>query len=287
MPHPSERTVNGRTHNYHAEASILTGKLHLPLANEIKPQSHAKLAQEGGYLSERSKDYHLEGVIAYDKAYTQVAGNRSDKPDQGWTTLTTTVIEGLNVLEIVTADRIVGQVITEHPLEGYVPTVSFLGSRFENLRIAGFPVEVDMDLGLLGPRPLDDTAYSVKSDLVARVSKVLGGLRERAELPAKLRERYNQLSSTVGIAHEEVECSLVTRAAGAYPGASMAHVISIPDFGTIELGKVRICHEDFKKEASVPKKTTVHLTMINFHFGCFVSGSSSLCVSSGNGSTVP
>ncbi len=58
-------------------------------------------------------------------AYTQVAGNRSTKSGQGWTTLTTSVIEGLNVLDVVTADRVVGQTITEHPLEGYVPSDQF------------------------------------------------------------------------------------------------------------------------------------------------------------------
>ena len=59
---------------------------------------------------------------------------------------------------MVTADRVVGQTITEHPLVGYVPSISFLGTRFENLRIAGYPVEVEFDHGIFGPKPIDDAA---------------------------------------------------------------------------------------------------------------------------------
>jgi len=66
--------------------------------------------------------------------------------------LTSSVIEGLNILDVITADRIVGQTITNHPLVGYVPSISFLGTRFENLRIAGNPVELDLNHDIFGPR---------------------------------------------------------------------------------------------------------------------------------------
>src|SRR5215469_11907277 len=104
--------VNGRTHNYHAEATILSGHLQLPLVQKIEPQAHSQLKVEGGYLSERAKEFRIESVLSFRSGYTHVAGNRSLKPDEGWTTLTTTVIEGLNVLDVVTADRVVGQIIT-------------------------------------------------------------------------------------------------------------------------------------------------------------------------------
>ena len=161
--------VNGRKHHHHAEAVVLSGNLQLPLVQEIKPQAHVKLHEEGGYLSERSENYRLEGVISVRSAYTHVAGNRSTKPGQGWTTLTTTVVEGLNVMEILTADRIVGQTITEHPLVGYVPSVNFLGTRFENLRVAGHPVKLDLDLNILGAKPADDGSYALDSGVLSRV----------------------------------------------------------------------------------------------------------------------
>lgn len=287
MSYVNEQTVNGRTHHYDAEAKILSGHLRLPLVAEIKPQAFARLGDEGGYLSQRAEGYRLESVISFQSGYTQVAGNRSTKPEQGWTTLTTTAVEGLNVLDVVTADRIVGQIITEHPLEGYVPTVSFLGTRFENLRIAGHPVALDLDFKVLGSKPANDAAYTQDSGLTSRVSSMLSRIREREGLPATLRDRYNQLASTLGSPQEEVECSLVKAATGDYPGASPGHVITIPDFGTVVLGKVTIKHEDFKPGSGVPRKTTVRLKMIEFHFGCAIDGGADTGDGSSNGTTEP
>lgn len=278
--------TNGRTHAYHAEAKVIHGHLRLPLTHEIKPQAYATLHEEGGYLAERLEDYRLESVISIRSARTHVAGNRDTKPGHGWTTLTTTVVEGLNIMEVLTADRIVGQIITQHPLVGYVPTISFLGTRFENLRIAGFPVELEMDLDILGAKPESDAPYSAERGVIDRVSRQYSRIRDHRDLPAELHERYNRLSSTLGNS-EVVECSLVNRAAGAYPGHSFGHVISIPDFGKISLGKVTVVHEDFKAGTGIPEKTTVHLTMIDLDFGCVISGIGGVGSGSSNGSSLP
>jgi len=279
--------LNGRTHHYHAEATILSGHLRLPLEHHIKPQVHTHLPKEGGYFSHRAENFMLESVISFGSAYSHVAGNINPKPNGGWVTLATTVIEGLNVLEVVTADRIVGQTITEHPREGYVPTISFLGTRFENLRIAGLPVDLDLNANFLGPKPANDAAYTHDAGLIGRISTQLGRVGEHPDLPAELHQRYNRLSASLGSQPEEVECSLVNRATGNYPGHSSGHVITIPDFGTMVLGKVTIKHEDFKPETGAPKKTTVQLTMIDFHFGCPIEGSGGTGTGSSNGTTEP
>ena len=74
-------------------------------------------------------------------------------------------------MEVLTADRVVGQTITEHPLAGYVPTISFLGTRFENLRIAGYPVELEFDHDIFGPKPLDDAPYTQDAGFISRVAR--------------------------------------------------------------------------------------------------------------------
>jgi hypothetical protein len=278
--------TNGRTHNYHAEASVLEGHLELPLAQEIKPQAYAKLSEQGGYISQRAENYRLEAAISFRSAYTQVAGNRDVKPGHGWATLTTTVIEGLNVLDVLTADRVVGQISTEHPLVGYVPTISFLGTRFENLRIAGHPVDLDLDLGIVGAKPENDVAYTTDAALLGRVSSQYNGIIQQKDLPPELHERYNRLSSTLG-SREAVECSLVNRATGGYPGSSFGHVITIPNFGKITLAKLTLMHEDFKPETGVPEKTTVHLTMIDLKLGCAIKGDAGVGAGSSNGGTRP
>lgn len=278
--------TNGRTHSYHAEATVLEGHLDLPLVQQIKPQGYAKLAEHGGYLAQRAEDYRLEAVASFRAAHTQVAGNRDPKPGHGWATLTTTVVEGLNVLDVLTADRVVGQIITEHPLAGYVPIISFLGTRFENLRIAGQPVELHLDHDILGAKPADDGAYTTDAGVQQRVAAQLKTISAAAELPAELGERYNRLASHGG-APEAVECSLVNRAAGSYPGRSFGHEIVVPHFGRITLAKVNLHHQDFDTATGVPRTTTVKLTMLDLKLGCAISGGMGIGVGSTNGSSRP
>jgi hypothetical protein len=286
--------TNGRSHTYHAEASVLEGHLELPLEQQIKPQAYAKLNPEGGYLSQHAKDYKLEGVISFRSAYTQVAGNLDVKPRRGWTTLVTSVVEGLNILDVLTADRVVGQIATEHPLVGYVPSISFLGTRFDNLRIAGHPVKLEVDPNILGARPLDDTSYTTNAGVIDRVSTQYKRMSEQHPLPDDLQQQYNQLASTLGKSGA-VECSLVNQcslshpAAPGQPGLCFGHVIKVPGFGTITLAKLRLIYEEAKEEGQpdVIKKTTTHLTMIDLKLGCAVAGCGSAAVLSTNGHTHP
>ena len=278
--------VKERTHTFNAEAIVLQGNLQLPLAQKIEPQAHSKLAETGGYLTQRSDGYRLESVVSFRSAYSHVAGNRSLKSGEGWHTLTTTVVEGLNVLDVLTADRVVGQMITEHPLVGYVPSISFLGTRFENLRIAGQPVELNLDQEIFGSRPADDAPYTRDQGLLDRVSSQYERIRKHQDLPAELQERYNRLSSTLG-ASEAVECSLVNQADGGYPGKSFGHVITIPGFGTITLGKLTVKHEDPHEQTKVYKKTTVTLTMVDLKLGCIIEGDIPVGTGSTNGSSQP
>jgi hypothetical protein len=268
------------THLYHAEASALKGTLILPISQEIEPQVHAKLPEVGGYLTQRADLYRLESIISYRSAYTHVSGALSDKPDGGHTTLTTTVVEGLNVLEVVTADRIVGQMITDHPREGYIPSISFLGTRIENLRIAGEQIELQFDHDIFGQKPVDDLPYTADADFVSRVNRQYQRILKNKNLPTAVQDRYNRLSSTLRKS-EEVECSLIDQVAGFVPGTIAGNVITIPGFGTITLAKLTVKHEDPHEQTKIPKKTTFHLTMIDFKLGCAVHGH----LGSGDGST--
>ena len=275
-----------RTHTFNAVARVLEGDLRLPLAQKIPTQAHALLDAEGGYRAQHTTGYRLEGILSFSAGHSQVAGNRSTKPGQGWSTLTTTVIKDLNILEVLTADHVVGQIITAHPLVGYVPSISFLGTHFENLRIAGHRVELDLDLNILGEKPANDAPYAKDPGVASRVSSQYDRIREHQDLPAELLERYNRLSSTFG-GSEAVECSLVNQAAGRYPGKSFGHVITIPGFGAITLAKLTVTHEDYHPETGVPKKTTVNLTMVDLKLGCVIDGTVALGFSGPNGNTYP
>jgi hypothetical protein len=274
--------VKERTHKYDAETMVLSGHLVLPVAQKIEPQAHTKLPENGGYFSQRQDLFRLESVVTFRSAYSHTAGIKSNKPGAGWNTLTTTVVEGLNVMEVLTADRVVGQTITEHPLEGHMPSISFLGTRFENLRIAGYPVKIEWDFDIFGPRPINDLSYAKDAGVVSRVGRQYNRILKNKNLPDALQERYNQLSSTLGAA-EEVECSLVNRVAGLFPGSSFGNVITVPGFGTITLAKLTVKHEDPHEKTKVHKKTTFTLTMIDLKLGCAIEGGVGIGGGSSNG----
>ena len=280
-----------REHIYHAEATALSGPLTLPLHLPIPPQAQLRLREEGGYLSQHSDSFRAEQVISYQTAHTQVAGNLEDKPCRGWSTLTTSVVEGITVLDVLTCDKVVMQMATNHPPEGYVPTVSFLGSRFENLRISGHPVRLDLDPDLLGAKPANDQPYTSDAAFIERVKSQRNQILSAKGLPAEIAQRYNQgplvSQKTESGLQESVECSLVNHAEGGYPGQSFGHVIDVPNFGKIYLGVLRVEQSDYKEGTQIPKKTTLRLTMIECKFGCAIAGSASMAVGITNGTSHP
>ena len=278
-----------RKHRYHAEAGAIHGALALPVSLQIEPQAHAKVDPTGGYESQHGKPFRIEGIVSYTTAHTQVAGHTDDKPASGFKTLATAVVEDLNILNIVTADRVVAQVSTEHPLDdqdGHVPDVTFLGSQFFNLRIAGFPVEVELDLNLVNPEEHSGKIAFTKNDaFLKRLADRFDVFRRDGDgIPEDLRRRYQTGPVTVGDT-ESTEYSLVTAVKGVFPGRNFGHVLDIPNFGRVYLGVVRIEHSDY--EGNIPKTTLIELTMIDVRMGCIASGSIACANTKSNGGTVP
>jgi hypothetical protein len=279
-----------REHIYHAESTALSGHIKLPVEQVITPHAFIKVAEDGGYLAQQASEYRLETVISYGRAHTQVTGHKEIKPGRGWNTLSTCVVENVNILNVITADRVVAQIHTEHPLKGYVPRISFLGTHFYNLRIAGHPVEVDLDLNLIGGKPENDAAYTKDAGFVDRICRQHARLREHPNPIAEILERYNRVPESFENQngdHQTVECSLVHNISGSFPGRSCGHVIHLPDFGTIYLATVRIEHEDPHPETKIPQKTTVYLDMIHAEMGCIATGTASVASTRTNGSSKP
>jgi len=281
------------THSFHAEAHALSGELKLPLASKISPQAFVKLSEKGGYLSERSSGFRLETIVNFDRAYTQVSGHEEIKRGHGWNTLVTSAVEGLNVLEVVTADRVVSQIATEHPRDGYTPYIYLLGTRFENLRICGHKIDIDLDLNIFGDKPEEDAPYTMSPHFVDRVSQQHARIREGhsglGERFASLLERYNRVPESFASSsgNEEVaECSLVNKIEGGFPGHSHGHVIHVPHFGTIYLATLKLTHSGRRPETRIYDKTLLELTMIDIQMGCAATGNTSVATAKTNGTTV-
>ena len=269
------------THNYHAEATALRGNIIQPLKGKINPQAYNKLhGREGSYRSQRSDGFRFEHILAYESAYTHVAGSYSERVGNvdnfnkapGWNTVSTSVIEGLNIMEILTADRIVSQVSTVHRRDGHRPTVSFLGTRFENVRIAGLEVEINLNTQLFGENPLSTYDYPQGHALYESV-------RECPNLKADFAGRYpeeqgegeksRQASSNIGTVHASLVTSVQVK--GKFPGTTHGSMINLTNFGQIYFAPFMLTQSNLDGQNG-PKETLLELKMLAIRMGCIADG---------------
>jgi hypothetical protein len=309
--------VRERFHVYHADAQVFGGDLDHPVKQHIEDYGRVvfEKTRREGHLSESVGETTVEGLISFKAGRTGVSGtllkNKKDlwgNDHSGWVTLSTSVIEGLNVFEVITADRVVAQVSTEHALtNGHVPKVTFLGTRFENLRVGGHPVQLELDLGICGDRPAGNQTYLQDTGFLDRVQRQLDGIAGAKGLPESLEKQYdakiaciNDLKkranqSTKGNPNgDKLQCSLV-KSIGPLPipgVRTFGNVIFIPDFGTVSLAEIEVGveagYDGFSEKTPQPPDSNYFaLNMLNMHLGCVGGGSLKAGSVRANGQTNP
>jgi hypothetical protein len=289
----------GPSHDYHAEANVLSGHLQRPINQTIERQAPITLNdRRGGHLTRRVEDFSIEGLISFAKGETRVSGARSLK-DNGWVTLSTSILEGLDVFEIITADRIVSQVSTDHPYkDGHEPHVTFLGTQFKNLRVGGFPAELTLNLGICGDRPKGDRSYFQDPDFLREVKDQTEKIAKANRLPKELKDQYDEKlayikklisNSDAGgkDSHEPFTCSLVESIGEIpIPGVQIfGHVLVIPEFGSVSLGEIEVGEKMYDNS----EKPCVYfeLTSVKMKLGCLGYGTVAAGTVRTNGQTAP
>jgi hypothetical protein len=284
---PNTQPAVDAVHRYHAKAFVLSGSLAQPIEREIEEQAQVSIDQESNgkrvYEYQSAKSYQVEGIISYQSGYTQVAGHKSPKPGHGFVTLATSVMEGLNILDVVTADRVVGQISTEHPLypTGQVPSVTFLGTRFVNLRIGGHKVEVEPDLHILGPKPDGDRSYLKDQGVLSRIARQFHNISGAVDAPDWAREEYRWDPSMMQ-SKNEAKCSLVSRVTGLPAGNSFGHVIDLPHFGRVFLGEL-IVNRTAATKKDENDTYRFNLSMVRVEMGCLAQGTATAAALDSNG----
>jgi hypothetical protein len=280
--------ATNRIHYYHADACGFGGYLERPLEQNIAPQASLSLSPSGGYGSARVDNFRLEGLLSYESAFTQVSGRMSKKEGGGWQTTVTATVEGLNILDIVTADRLSAQISTEHPLEGDDPKVSFSGTSFENLRIAGYLIDVNLDLDICKtgngneyperPCVSDERFLARVADHYRRMNEVKSlpeWVKERdRSIPNWIQERYD-VEDLEDRSNSSIVTSIVKETSGKFPGRPFANAFEVPDVGKLFLGELVVDCKSFQ------------LSMIRLELGCRAHGQTSGPTSKANGTTEP
>ncbi len=312
-----------RYHVYHAEAHVLSGHLEHPIKQPIENYGRVVLenTRRESLFTESVGETTVEGLIFFKAGRTRVSGSQlKNKKDiwgndhSGWVTQSTSVLEGFNVADVLTADRVVAQVSTEHPMiYGHVPRVTFLGTRFENLQIAGYPVEVELDLGFCGNKPEGDLPYLQDSGFLDRVQGQLTSVADAEGLPEALEKQYDAKIAYIDDlrkrangganggrdGYSKLQCSLV-KSIGAIPipgVRTFGNMIFIPNFGTVSLAEVEVgiapydggFHDKSGNGSSSDANPSNYFTlnMLDMHLGCPVGATTQAGMATANGRTQP
>lgn len=217
-------------YHYHANAYALSGHLTRPENHLIEKQAASLLPSTGGDLGSRVENFRLSYLVSFTAGYSHVSGGeRTDEDKTIHATSAIAVVEGLNILDTITADRIVARLVSTGESREE-PRILLLGSRFENLRIAGYPIHVELDHEL-----------GIKLDTFEAVRKEFGtneNFRKMAEDPFNPGKRLKKIEPS-----GSVRCSLVRgTSAEKFPGIIRAkpygHVFEVQGFGKIYLAEV-------------------------------------------------
>lgn len=128
-----------KTFLYHALATGVSGKVTLPFHELIEVQGASALPFTGGHSSSRVHGFNYRDIFSFASASTLTTGSESS---DSYNTLATATVEGLNILNVLTADRVVTRIASKYVKGTGEQSATFVGSGFENLRIVGNRVEI-------------------------------------------------------------------------------------------------------------------------------------------------
>ena len=133
------------TYLYNAQACAIGGSIVRPVVQNINAPAASVLSCTGGYHTAVMENFQLENIIFIRRAVTQVSGSRGNN---SYNSFASVEIEGLNIENEVTADRIVAKLSNTVAVGGDEPSFSAGGCLFVNLRIGGVLVEPELAIDL-------------------------------------------------------------------------------------------------------------------------------------------
>jgi len=286
-----------RTFFYHADANAIGGTINRPFNGFVPSLTSISLPLVGGFLEKQRKGRAWKNIISYERESTHVSGSKKDETEGGpFTTQVSATVEGLNILEVVTADKVVAQLSVAHPHDGGEPTISVIGSQFDNLRISGEKIEPVLRYDLFAehdgsseedpkkrypkkPWPRQEKFLEKVNGQKAKAKEKYAERYAKAPIPDWIRHHFHAFDSAQGLNDRDyIVCSLVDHLPELpehFPGVVCANGVHIPGFGKVFFGEVII------------QQGTFRVSMIRAQLGSPVGGAVSAAIASSNGKTFP
>ncbi|MGE5816851.1 MAG: hypothetical protein ACM37Z_02435 [Deltaproteobacteria bacterium] len=200
--------------HFHAHGHAFSSEFRHPLWSIIPAQASATLPTIGGHAVARVENYHFQDFVCFKSAHTVISGKR--RRDETFVTHASTVVKGLNILGMVTAERIVSRLTSVHSPKEREGHIIAEDSRFEGLKINGEDVKVILRHDLL-----------VKCKTFADLTKGIAGDKKSGKIVALDEDRQVAL------------CSLVEKIETKLKGVDVRqHLIEVKNFGKIFLAEV-------------------------------------------------
>jgi hypothetical protein len=234
-----------------------------PSDHHIDAQASSSLCATGGQSRARVDDFHYSDLISFKAGYTQIsAGYEEDEASND--TLATATVEGLNILNVLTADLVVARTYSKNLKDASEGRVSMQGCEFKNLRIFGQPVKMEFNFSLFeGIQTFKEAqeAYLLKEEFWQSAKDPF---QSGQDLPPQKDTGAFLCSLIKG----EVQVNS--------PGVRTAgHAVVIPDFGTVHLAEMMISHG---------QRT---FSMIRFNLDAAVNATGSVACGTTNGKKYP
>jgi hypothetical protein len=198
--------------HFHALGNAFSGTFDRPFVHEIPAQAATSLPSIGGHATARVENFRAHHFVSFKAGHTHVSGSWMD--DKTVVTAANATLEGLNILEFITADRVVARLTSEGRHGQKETHIIALGSEFDNLRIGGHPVKVTLHHDLFLKNPTHDD-----------LTKAVASLKNSGRI--------------VETGDGAILCSLVEKIETNLPGVEIkGHILRIPHFGEVALAEV-------------------------------------------------
>ncbi|SRR5713101_761298 len=269
-------------HYYNASAMALGGKITRPFEANLETQAPSVLPIDGGFGSSRVEDFRFREIISFKTAYSVVTGSQSET-DGSFDTLASVTIEDLNILDMVTAKKIVSRITTHHPVPKVdenkpldpspAPEIIAI-AKFEDLRVNGYEFDVEIDANLSCECPTYED-YKKKCGVAEQKGMIVRSLVKNVfkKSPGTAAEPLK----SYGAAAEVGRQSPCHELKPVLPSADNKFIctLALPQFGQIHLAQF-LC-----------SSYTRRLVMLRVELGSPVAGTVTVGCTSGNGSTYP